>query len=318
MPCYTSYIEIDRDTTSRSGLYATDLPGVELSMLQGLTKEDQDDYIELYEMIVSRAWQNMVSDISLALQNKFFQDSKIISRETSKFKTGSNGSTGLAGIKIHFDLPKYARIHIVSLTVHSLQDYASPGAVIRIYDTDEDGEELFSTDQSVEVGKNTIFIDQDFETDTLFIAYDPELFEFKETENKHYDSYYSHYSKLECTFPCCGNYSYQGTVTQINGGGLNVKYNVVCSVEKLVCENINLFKMAFWYRIGVELADEQLLGNRLNRFTTMTQENAENRSGYFGVKYTSNITEATKSINLDEDPLCFRCKSVVSAKTVLP
>jgi hypothetical protein len=124
---------------------------------------------------------------------------------------------------------------------------------------------------------------------------------------------------MSCTFPCgLDGTPYSGTVTQENGGGLNVKYNVVCSVEKYVCENINLFKTAYWYRIGVELMDEALLGNRLNRFTTMTEERATERSGYFGTKYTNNITEATKSANIKEDPICFSCKNTVHAKTVIP
>jgi hypothetical protein len=107
-------------------------------------------------------------------------------------------------------------------------------------------------------------------------------------------------------------------VIQVRGGGLDVKYVVICSIEKFVCENLNLFKMALWYRMGVELADERLLGNRLNRFTTFTKERAEEQSGYFGTKYTQNISEAVKSQNIKEDPHCFRCKNTVMVKSIIP
>lgn len=318
MPCYTDYIGIDRSATSRSGLYASDLPGVELSMLSGLTKDDQGDYVDLFEMIEQRAWSNLVSDVSLALQAKFFVNKKLVSRETSEFKEAANGATGLSGIKIKFNLPKYARIHILSVEVFSEQEYASPGSPITIYRKDENGEILFQTDQSIDQGRNVINIDQDFEADELYIAYDPDLFSFRQTENKYYNSTYSKWDVLDCIFPCWGDYSYQGQITQVNGGGLNVKYVIHCSPEKFVCENLNLFRAAYWYRIGVELADEQLLGNRLNRFTTMTAERAEDRSGYFGTKYTSNVSEAVQAIKITEDPICFTCKNTVMAKTVIP
>jgi hypothetical protein len=104
----------------------------------------------------------------------------------------------------------------------------------------------------------------------------------------------------------------------VNGGGLNVKFAVVCSVEKFVCDNLNLFKTAFFYRYGTELMDEQLLGNRLNKYTTMTEERATERSGYFGAKYTANIGEAIKGHDIHEDPICFRCKTLVMSKTNIP
>lgn len=319
MPCYTDYIGIDRTTTSRSGLYATDLPGVEISLLEGLTKEDQDDYLELHDMIVARAWTNMVSDISIALQNKFIVDSKIVNRMTSDFQSGVNESSGLAGIKAVFDLPRYARVHVSTIEVFANQAYDSPDWNLRIYDTDENGELLYEQGHTLAEGRNKVNVDTDFEVDNLFFSFTPSEVQLRKTENKNYPGYYLNWDRFSCTFPYAWPYTdYRGTITQVNGGGLNVNYSVVCSIDKFVCENINLFKTAFWYRYGVELCDERLLGNRLNRFTTMTSERATELSGYFGGKYTQNITEATKSQNIPEDPICFKCKTVAMAKTVLP
>jgi hypothetical protein len=320
MPCFDGYIEIDRSTTSRSGLYGSDLPGVEISMLHGLTKEDQDDYQEFWSMIVSRAWNNMVSDISIALQSKFLVDSKLLSRVTSSFKDNANQRSGLAGVKLHFELPRYARIHINTIEIFSEQSYSSPDANFWIYDTDENGEVLYEGGHELESGRNTIYVNQEFDVDDLFIAFDPEQISIRETENKYYnEGFYNNWGLVTCTFPCWP-YSdrYTGTVTQHNGGGLNITYSVVCSVEKFVCQNINLFKMAFWYRIGVELMDEALLGNKLNRFATITSERAAERSGYFGTKYSNNLSESIKAHNIHEDPICFKCKTLTRSKTLLP
>lgn len=318
MPCYDRYIEIDRSSLSRSGLYAADLPGVEISMLEGFTKEEQEDYLELHDMILSRAWTNLVSDVSIALQNKFLVDTKLLSRETSTFKDSLNSGASLAGIKFKFTLPRYARLHILSVEVFSAEAYESPEADIYFYDEDENGELLHTANGPVSEGRSTIYVDHDFEVDEIFIAYDPSLLSFRQTENRFYRTYYESFDKVECIFPCSGMDGFTGTVLQVNGGGLNVKFSVVCSIEKFVCDNLNLFKTAFWYRYGVELMDEALLGNRLNRFTTMTEERKTDRSGYFSAKYTANIGEAIKSHNIHEDPICFRCKSLAMSKTIIP
>lgn len=318
MACYDGYIEIDDSTPSRTGLYAVDLPGVDIATLEGLTKEDQEDYTELHAMILKRAWLNLVTDVSIALQNKFLIDAKVVARETSKFKDSANGGSGKAGVKIEFSLPKYARLHIISISVFSQAAYESPDVNFYIYDEDENRELLYSDASVISEGRNTVNVDQDFEVDKVFVAYDAGDNSFRETENRYYNSLYINWDKLTCTFPCFGETGYQGTVTQVNGGGLNVKFNIVCSIEKYICENINLFKSALFYRYGVELMDEQLLGNRLNKYTTMTEERATERGGYFGAKYSANVGEATKSQNIIEDPYCFRCKNAVMSKTIIP
>ena len=316
MPCYDNYITIDGTTPSRSGLYAVDLPGVDLSMLSLLTKEDQADYEEFWVMIYKKAWDNLIADVSAKLQKVFYIDTKIVSRETSKYKTGLNSGSALAGVTIEFKLPKYAKIHIVSVDVKSAQDYASPEVVIEVYDTDADGDLLSTTMQEVSEGKNTIFIDQDYDVDKVFVAYDPAALSFYQTENKRYDTSYLYWSCDACEFNYCG--SYTGIIKQVGGGGLNVKFNVVCSIDKFVCENINLFKQAFYYRIGLELVTERRFGNRLNKYMTMTLERQEELMGFYNAQYTQFLSVSLDTQQMDEDPYCFRCKELVSKRGQIP
>lgn len=314
MSCHDNYITINRDTTSRSGLYASDLPGIEISLLEGLTKEDQDDYLEFWEMIYARAWSNLVSDAETMLQSQFYVNKKLLTQETSKFIDEVNNESGLAGVKIEFDLPKYARIHIISVGLKAVQNYASPGLSIKIYDTDEDGDLLdtIEAQENVEVGKNTINVDQSFEVDNLFIAFDPAVYELYKTEN--YGSTVS--SKIDCMVPC--SWGGEGHMSQVNGGGLNVKYVVECSVEKYVCENINLFKRAFWYRLGLELTVERRFGNLLNEFTTMTIDRATELQEFFNKQYTQDMENTVKPLRPTEDPFCFNCRNTVSSRVSLP
>lgn len=314
MNCYSDYITLNRDNPSRSKLYAFDLPGVETEVLELISKENES-LDGVWDRIYSNAWSNMNSDIQAFLQTKLFVNQKLLSRETSEFKTGVNTNTGLAGVRIQFDLPRYGKIHVVSVEVIAESGAASPGAAIQFYEDDENGELLHETDQEIGAGKNVIFVDQDFEVDKLFVAFDPSLFEFRETENKFYNTGYPNWNLKECYYPCFGG---QASVRQINGGGVNIIFDVYCSTEKFVCQNLNLFAKVFWWRIGQEIVIERRYGNRLNQYTTMTQERAEELTAFYQAQYSQALDNALNSQNLYEDPVCFECKGTVSVNTILP
>lgn len=316
MGCYDSYITIDRSQVSRSGLYATELPGIDLRLLDALTILEQADYTELYQMLYNRAWTNMVSDVSKKLQGKFLVDSKLVSRETGQFESVINDSTGPAGVQIYFDLPRYARIHIISVSVYSEDVYLSPDFTVSFQDTDASGEVLKEISQQLAVGRGTINVDSDFEVDTLFISFDPTNYTLRKTETKRYNTGFSYYDKLECSMPCWDGFN-DGYIKQINGGGLNVKYNVVCSIEKFICENINLFKTAFWWRIGLETVVERRHGNKLNEFTTMSTEDIEKLQSFYNVQYMQEVDNAIDPQSINEDPICFSCRQTIYKKTII-
>lgn len=316
MACQDNYIAINRDGHSRSGLYASDLPGVE-DLLYELISKDSETVDEVWQRVYGNAWNNLISDVDNALQDKFWVSTKLVSRETSTFKAEVNENTGLAGVRIQFDLPRYARLHIVSVDVIAQQGYASPGISLKFFEDDENGDLLYETsDQSIsQAGKETIFVDHDFEVNKLFVAYDPTLFQLRQTENKTYAGFINRFHTLECFFPCFGG---TASVKQINDGGLNVVFDVYCSAEKFVCQNINLFKKTLWYKVGQELVIERRYGNRLNQFTTMTLERAEELTAFYQAQYTQALENSIKAHNINEDPICFQCKGTVNTKTNLP
>lgn len=315
MGCQDNYITLNRnDGVSRSGLYGSDLPGVE-ELFVSLTSKPGETDDESWERVYRNAWTNMVSDVEAFLQQKFFVNSKLVSRQTSEIKQSVNANSGLAGISIQFSLPRYASIHILSAKLFSEQDYLSPAPVISIYEEDETGDLLSESSQSVSEGKNEFFIDQDFEANKLFIAYDASSFQFRTTENKFFNTGYPVWNKFECVFPCFGG---EASVKQINGGGLNVIFDVFCSAEKFVCENLNLFKKVFWWKIGEEMAVERRIGNRLNEATTMTDERKTELATFYSTQYNQALNNALKAQNLYEDPYCFQCKGSISTKVNLP
>lgn len=281
-------------------------------MIDGLAKEGKE--LETWGILYKRAYDSLVGDVSKLLNTKFNTDLKLVARETSTFKEGVNLAAGLSGVQIGFQLPKYARIHVISVGVFSDQAYDSPDVPVYVYNQDENGELLYETSSTLSEGRNTINIDQDFEVDKIFVAYDPE-FALRETENKRYTTPYYKFTCDECAFDCGG---YQGTVNQVNGGGLNVKYTVYCSAQKFVCENINLFAQSLLWKVGVTIQQERRFGERLNKFTTMELERHEELIAFYSDEYTKELNETIKTHNIREDPYCFPCKRMVSRKSQTP
>jgi hypothetical protein len=319
LSAWDNYITLSVDTPSRSGLYANRLPGVTIALFDDLTKDEQEDLDQCFSDLYETAKLNFTTDVQGKIGKKFHYDQKLVTRETSKFLDSVNASTGPSGIKIESSLPKYARLHLISAEVFSEDAYESPELEITVYDTDEDGEVLLTKSSEISVGRNVINIDSDFEADKLLIVYDPTMFDLRKSENKYYNTLGAHYDKLSCTYPCgYGNDGYAISVLQFNNGGLNLKFVVSCSIDKFICENINIFKTAFWYRIGVDLMRERILSDRFNRFTLFTEERAEQLKKEYMELYEVNLNNSIDSVNINEDPICFECKNIVESSTLIP
>jgi hypothetical protein len=319
---WDNIITLSSDTESRSGLYAVDLPGVTLNLFDDLTKDEQDDFNDCWSSIYNRAKNNFIKDVQGRLADKFHIDRKLVSRETSKFQTSENTYSGYAGINLVYSMPKYAKIRVVSISVNALTSISD--FVIKFYEDDTSGTLLYSKTVDLDAGQNTINIDQDFEViDTLFVGYDAASFSLYKTENKYYaNTLYSFFNDISCSFPCWGG-QFNGGVTQVNGGGVNVKAVIFCSIEKFILENINLFNLAFWYRVGVEIMKERITSDRFNRFTTLDKDRAVELMSVYMDEYTNegktgHLDLSVKNLRIQEDPICFECQSPVSSAQLLP
>lgn len=310
MPCYTGYIELDNLVPSRTSLYLDSLPGIDILMIDALRKSGDDSDVT-WAKLYKRAWDNLVSDVSKALQDKFYVDTKLISRETSSFQSDFN-SSGNAGLKLTFSLSRYSKIHVLSVSLWAQSSHTD--AVIRFYDTDTDGELLLTLTEDLVEGRNTLNVDYDFEVDTLYVVIDTSTYPVRKTENKFYHGV-NFLSSVLCDWYWAGG---SNSVEQINNGGLNLKYNVVCSIEKFVCDNINIFKQAFLWRNGIEITQERRFTENLNEYTTMTVDRAVELENYYTTRYEVEMMNAVKSQNIKDDFVCFNCKNTVSTKTSLP
>lgn len=316
--CFSGYITSENSVVSKSGNYFTDLAGCTISLLDDLTKEDQADYNACFDYLYKAAQRNLKIDLQKKLANRFHIDKKLITRETSEFKEDFNTGSELAGVQIRVSLPKYARLHILSIDVVSENDYTSPEAEFYIYKENADGDLLATFSAELQDGKNTIDVYQEFEEDTLFIGYDPSVLSLKKTKTLYYpiDNGINGWADLACTFPCW--YGGEGSVYQINQGGLNVKFILYCSIQKVLCENLPLFGDSLLYKLGIETMKERVTTQRVNKTSVLTAERAAELLKVFTDDYNEALDAATMNIKMTEDPICFSCKRTISSRTVLP
>lgn len=317
--CFDGYITLSNSTPSKSGLYMTDLPGLNPSVVQGLIRDHDADDEALFSYLYRNAQINLKIDVQKKLAGRFHIDKKLVTRETSEFQSEYNTGGALAGVKLSVLLPKYGRVQILSIGVDSEDVHTSPEAEFYIHKTDADGDLLATVASTLEAGKNTVQVYQEFEEDEIFIGYDPSTLSFRKTRNKYYhdNALIKPYSGDEvCGFPCL--YGGQGSIRQINGGGLNIKFILYCSMEKLICENLPLFQHALWYRLGVEIFKERIVSDRVNRFTVLTPEEAQQMLQMVNEDYQAALDAVTMNLTMTEDPVCFICKSTITSKTNLP
>lgn len=289
-----------------------------MAVFDDLTKDEQEDFNECWDDLYIVAKDNFINDVHGKLADKFLIDLKLVTRETSAFDLVENTGSGKAGIKLFYYLPKYAKVRINTIDVYSLATYASPGLEIKIYDTDENGELLYDNHFEVTAGRNSLGIDTDFEANNLYVTYSVPSYRLYKTENKYYaNGLYYGWDKLACSYPCYGS-PYTASIIQVNGGGLNIHFVVACSIEKFICENINIFKIAFWNRIAVDILRERIVSDKFNRFTTFTSERAKELMDFYNAEYDKHLHNSVRNLRIKEDHICFNCKSAVSTATVLP
>lgn len=72
------------------------------------------------------------------------------------------------------------------------------------------------------------------------------------------------------------------------------------TVECIACENKDLLATSLWFLLGAELMIERIYSNRINRYTTIDKEQAEELRDHFTVEYEKELALAVQGINVEE------------------
>lgn len=304
--CFDNLItlgNISPEITPRSGLFVTDLPGISLNQFEALVKDGQTGVDEFWDKLYKRAKTTFLSQITARLNDSFHVE-KVISSELSGVfvpERTINDSESKAGVSIEFLKSKYSVIEIQTIQIWSVG--AVEGAIIEIIDNDTEVT-IKTIEADLNDGFNIIDVFEQFENENIRVVYDPTQVQSIETTN------FKHIKKGCCTLCTRG-------VEQINGGGLQVEFSTLCSLELFVCSRIGQFKTAFWYWIGVELMKERLTSELTNCFTIDLEE-AKRLLDIYDGEFQSALDPILKNMKIKDDHVCFDCKGSVTKKVLLP
>ena len=91
-----------------------------------------------------------------------------------------------------------------------------------------------------------------------------------------------------------------------------------CDPDKIICDNIKLFEDAWLYCLGTELMIERMYSSRMNRYTTIDKQQAEELKDFFTVEYEKSLNYAIKYIPKAIIENCFECRSSIDYVEKLP
>jgi hypothetical protein len=318
MNCLTDYIGLRGCSTATppSGLYVNDLPGISLKQIVSLTNEEEKTYQELWDVIQRRA-QNR---FSLDVREKMSKEYKIKSINQGINVNGYSAGTGtlpnpaLYGFTLEYDTMNtgYVPSPLTYMHIQQIHFYSEITGIygLQFYDIDAK-KQITQVDVTLNTGLNIIEINQTFtNVGRLFVGFalDGGL---DYTSIKAPSNYWT---------GCCGVLvrgasSTNGTSFSFTEElyGFSPIFTIGCSWDGLICQNKNVFSRAYWYLTGIEVLSEVIYSTKLNQFTTVNLQKANELRTEYQVEYMKALEQICSGMNLECD-CCLECSGSVQLR----
>jgi hypothetical protein len=329
--CFTNYIGLYSDClpsypTPESGLYIDDLPGMNFKLAGDVTDNvflvNANEYLDWKRGVAQR---KVEADIALrAMQYLRMAPALVIDHVgewnisgTAADDYTAGGATNV-GIEIclnqtpHFRL---ARIHVREVEVLT----NTTGGPYTLIFTDHLGNQAHSETFSTTAGQATVVaVDEEFDSSRIWVNYAPAGI-----------SYNNSMMKIKGCKGCGGNsgsfvdYGYArvrgregangSEVYSKNTYGLNVRFDVVCSMSELICrlKPLHVFKWIMLYATGIEIAKDAVYSDRFNAVTNLRANDFKELSEEWQEEYErlfSNFADNIAGVLSHFGDDCISCK----------
>lgn len=322
---------IPLEGASPTGLQAKELMGLTVNSINELSDSDSMDFKKFYDELYLRAFRALQTDSQKILSGffrypdgtymsgKFNFNKKIGAMETSQFISALQENIGNAGLQVQWAPSQYSVVVVSTVSVY-IKTLASPSIVtLKIYDNERDplsGGLLYEKQFPANVGVNTFSVFAELDVRDFTITIDLAEQSFYQSKQRFYYNGTWIDEDVSCAMPCAFGQSM--LTRQINGGGVNAYLALVCSMVKFINVNFPIFQLPLYYSIGREFMKERITSDRINSYTVLTLDRAEELLALYEKDYL-NALDSLRAINqVPEDNQCFQCKSVLSTKNLLP
>jgi len=313
--CLTDWIGARGIKDGDSGHYVNDLPGMSTASIDMTKSVDDDNLAGCFDRVSQRAIDLFESDIRTYMKrtHKYFGVKENITSGIIKDYNVLDLSSKWNGCQLYTEgYHPNLEITINDINLHLISEGTF---TFKIYDTAR-GQELYTKEVVGVEGMNTIKINKTYRTAKypyLFICYDAS--ECECTEATYYDSgeYYNQNSVsiTKGTSVLTDNLSGDNT-------GLVVNYSVKCSLEAFVCNRLDDFTQPILYKHGIELLNERIYSDSVNRYTLIDITTAEKLKEMYVKEYDKLIIDALESSGVIIDGECFVCNKAINLRTQLP
>ncbi len=253
------------------------------------------------------------------ISGKFNLNKKLSTLETSKFISEEQAVTGDAGVRIVWPPSMYSVINIGYVDVY-IKTLSSPSTItLRVIDNNRDpqfGGTLYSETFPIDAGANhlPVFFDVTVPDFSILIDLSEQLF-YQSNQLFYYNGQWID-EDISCSMPCANGNSLISY--QINNGGVNAALVAMCSLERFINLNFALFQYQLYYSIGREFMKERIASDRINQYTNISLDRAEQLLTAYEKDYLNSL-DSLRSINqIPEDYSCWSCRSVLSSRNLLP
>lgn len=341
MECLRDFVGIEGcgATTPTSGEYINSLPGINTFMVGKIADREQVTYLEVWNDVQDRA----IKKFGTAVVNTFKNNKKLrIKTVTQTVDLGRiiDTTSPLAaaaeyrGISIELTIQSNLAglqsslqvIYVQSIAIYS--DGVHADFPIKVFDLDT-GALLDTITDNLVAGWNSIRVASSYDAYRIFIAYDATSFESITLS-------IAPYVAGSCQNCCdavfgCGNCDafVNGAIAESLAApsviekssdtyGLSAIFSIQCRYDWLVCNNIDMFTLAWQYCLGAEMMTERIFSDRINKYTTIDLESARELRTEFETAWKVELEKAIDGIDISDTDCCVECVAPIQKPYIIP
>jgi len=324
MGCLIDYIGIlgCGAVTPPSSFYLNSLPGISIKSIEALADGEKKTYLGVWDNIQTRAEKRFFSEVAKELSKRYkiktitqnlnlgrLVDTATVTAQAAEYRGV------MLNLDAWYDNSQYKASSLQSHYLQAAYFYSTAvqnDSVIKVFDYDLNTE-IDSVTFDAVIGWNTVPINASYENRRIVIGVDATTLD-----------------TVSLTIPAsakvcydCGSYI-QGAKFAVgadpdtvtlgdNSYGLSVIYGVRCKYDSFVCNNLELFTMAWAYLLGSELMMERLASDTINKWT-VDRKQAEELKAYYDQKFEEELMAAVSGVNLDEKDCCIECDPILAVR----
>lgn len=311
--------------TPISGMYLSNLPGIEFANIDGIANADQITWSGLWNDLQATALDVFKQDVVSEFGKRYMLKQTTQNVDLGKnISTNSNLITPNVGGAISNGVIIETLVqgnqcigsNLMSLYVQEVNFYWSgtngnPNFTIIFQDADLLNVEYAVTVNNAVVGWNNVFVDKFFTARRLqilasgnfdnYVSEDISTFALDNFGGSLW-GYSSAYNYLFFNWTSCGiqsrvngiQYNSNGnTLTRSqNIAGVSVIFSTKCSWDGVVCMQKRQFFTAWQHCLAIELLNYRINSSRLNRWTSIDKKQAVELQRLFTVKYRGGETDS--------------------------